>query len=79
MALFVACGNHRNLDNLHQRKIEMIIKKFIPNFNYGDRRFDYTKLLKEAKLFKNIEKINHKFVVKINKKILSKPGDLMAL
>lgn len=66
---YICClWNHRNLANFHQRKIEMIIKKFIPNFHYGDRRFDYKRLLKEVKLFKNIQKINQKFVVKINKK-----------
>ena len=65
---FCCMWNHRNLKNIHQKKIEKIIKSHLPNFNYGDRRFDYINLLKKEKSFKNIEKITHSFSVKINKK-----------
>lgn len=60
--------NHRNLDNIHQNEIEKIIKHFLPNFSYGDRRYDYRKLLLRVKSFKDITKITQKFTKNINKK-----------
>ena len=41
--------NHRYLKNIHQKEIEKIIKEVIPNYNYGDRRVDYRKLLSKEK------------------------------
>ena len=65
---FCCMWNHRNLNNVHQRAIEKIIKSHLPNYNYGDRRFDYRTIIKKEKSFKNVEKITQSFSIKINKK-----------
>lgn len=65
---FCCMWNHRNLNNIHQKEIEKIIRSYLPNYNYGDRRYDYKKMLsKELSLFK-VKKITQNFSIKINKK-----------
>ena len=59
--------NHRYLKDVHQKKIEKIIKSFLPNYNYGDRRFDYKKMLNKEKTLINVEKISQRFSIKIKK------------
>lgn len=60
--------NHRNFKNIHQKKIEKIIKSYLPTYNYGDRRYDYKKILKKEKLLSNVQKITESFSIKIKKK-----------
>ena len=60
--------NHRYLKDIHQKKIEKIIKSFIPKYNYGNRRIDYKKFLIKEKFIRNVKKIKQRFSVKINKK-----------
>lgn len=65
---FCCLWNHRFLENKHQKNIEKIIRDHIPNYNYGDRRYDYKKLLNEQKNFFKINKLTQRFNVKIKKK-----------
>ena len=60
--------NHRNLRNIHQREIEKIIKSYLSNYSYGDRRRDYKKMLGKEKSLLNVQKITQSFSIKINKK-----------
>ena len=65
---FCCMWNHRNLKNTHQKEIEKIIKSYLPHYSYGDRRYDYKKMLsKETSLF-NVKKITQSFSININKK-----------
>tara|TARA_B100000963_G_C22605587_1_gene662340 strand:+ start:495 stop:1265 length:771 start_codon:yes stop_codon:yes gene_type:complete len=64
---FCCMWNHRYLKDVHQKKIEKIIKSFLPNYNYGDRRFDYKKMLNKEKTLINVEKISQRFSIKIKK------------
>lgn len=54
---FACMWNHRDIHNAVQKKIEDIIKKHIPNYNYGSRREDQTKIINESKLFRKVKKI----------------------
>lgn len=65
---FCCMWNHRNLKNFHQKEIEKIIKSHLPHYSYGDRRYDYKKMLSKEKSLSNVEKITQSFLVKINKK-----------
>ena len=64
---FCCMWNHRYLKNTNQKEIEKIIKTFIPNYNYGERRLDYKKILSKEKNLKNIQKLSDRFVIKIKK------------
>ena len=64
---FCCMWNHRYLNNIHQKEIEKIIKLNISNYQYGDRRIDYTKLLKKENSLKGVRKISQRFSVKIKK------------
>ena len=59
--------NYRYLNDFHQKEIEKIIKSFIPNYNYGNRRIDYKKFLIKEDFLADVEKINQRFSVEINK------------
>ncbi len=65
---FCCMWNHRNLKNIHQKEIEKIIKSHLPNYSYGDRRFDYKNMLRKETSLKNVEKISQSFSIKVNKK-----------
>lgn len=64
---FCCMWNHRDLNNVHQREIEKIIKFHIPNYQYGDRRIDYTKLLSRKNSLTGVKKITQRFISKIKK------------
>ena len=65
---FAALWNHRDLKNPIQMEIEKIIKSNIPDYDYGSRREDQTKIIKSSNLFTNIrffeDKIYHSQEVK---------------
>ena len=52
---FVCMWNHRDLEDVHQKSFENIIKRNLPNYSYGNRREDQTKVLKESNLFQSIQ------------------------
>jgi ubiquinone/menaquinone biosynthesis C-methylase UbiE len=64
---FACMWNHRNLNDKLQSSIEKIICTTIPDYDYGCRRQDQSKILEDCALFKKIEKIEgcfkHKFAV----------------
>ena len=62
---FFACmWNHRDLHDPIQKEIEIIIKNNILEYSYGDRRVDQLNILKESKLFSDINFISHRFIFK---------------
>ena len=65
---FCCMWNHRNLKNIHQKEIEKIIKSHLPHYSYGDRRYDYKKILNKENSLSNVQKIIQSFKLKINKK-----------
>ncbi len=52
---FAALWNHRDLDDPIQIEIEKIIKSNIPDYDYGSRRVDQTKIIENSNLFRNIK------------------------
>ena len=64
---FACMWNHRDLSDSLQKKIEEIIHKFVPDFDYGKRRQDPTKVIDGSNLFGKVEKIEERFVVSMNR------------
>lgn len=64
----VIMWNHRELSNIIQKKIEKVIFQIIPNYDYGKRRSDWSKIFKNEIFFDKFIKINKKFTVTISKK-----------
>lgn len=54
---FACMWNHRNLDDPIQDEIENIIKRNIPDYDYGERREDQTSIIEASGLFKKVHKI----------------------
>lgn len=54
---FTCMWNHRQLDDVHQAKIESIIKKHIPGYGYGTRREDQTEVINASGLFTDVQKV----------------------
>ena len=48
---FACMWNHRQLENEIQSQIEAIIKNRVPNYGYGSRREDQTKIVDSCELF----------------------------
>jgi len=48
---FACMWNHRDLDDPIQVDVENIIRSFIPNYDYGTRREDQTRVIVESGLF----------------------------
>jgi len=48
---FCCMWNHRDLDDPLQREVEILIRGFIPNYDYGTRREDQTSIIKQSGLF----------------------------
>ncbi len=55
---FACLYNNRNLDDPIQSEIELIIKKMLPNYKYGLRREDHSKIIDESKLFYEVVQIS---------------------
>ena len=58
---FCCLWNHRDLQDPLQKKIENIIKKYIKNYNYGERRSNVIPILERSNLFKKIKYLDKKF------------------
>lgn len=54
---FCCMWNHRDLDDPLQKEVEAIITKYIPNYDYGLRREDQTKVIESSGLFEKCNKI----------------------
>ena len=76
---FCCLWNHRDLEDPLQKKIENIIKKYIKNYNYGERRSNVIPILERSNLFKKIKYLDKKFYHSTLKKIILKHGNLMEL
>lgn len=50
-AWFACMWNHRNLNDPLQRDVETVIKRFIPDYDYGTRREDQTPIIEKSGLF----------------------------
>ncbi len=48
---FVCLWNHRNLNDPVQKNIEAIIKKYLPDYNYGTRREDQSGIIRQSGQF----------------------------
>ncbi len=51
---FAVMWNHRDLNDPIQKEIEAIITQFIPEYGYGSRRDDQTKIIEDSSLFGEI-------------------------
>jgi ubiquinone/menaquinone biosynthesis C-methylase UbiE len=54
---FACMWNHRDLNDPIQKEIENIIKKHIPEYDYGTRREDQVEVINKSGLFKDVKKI----------------------
>jgi ubiquinone/menaquinone biosynthesis C-methylase UbiE len=48
---FACMWNHRDLEDPVQRRIESIIREFVPSYGYGTRREDQTEVIAQSGLF----------------------------
>ena len=56
--LFACMWNHRKLDDPLQSRIEATIKKHLPDYRYGSRREDQTKVIDASSLFGPVLRLN---------------------
>ena len=54
---FACMWNHRDLEDPIQNQIEDTIRKYVPNYGYGIRREDQTKIINESGLFGTVTRI----------------------
>ena len=69
---FAYMWNHRDTDNPIQKKIENIIKLNIPNYSYGLRREDPSKIINKSGFFGKVSKINESFEVEMKRETIIK-------
>lgn len=63
--MFACMWNHRDLEDLLQHEIELILKKNIEDYSYGTRRDDQTAIIKESGLFEDIQYVEGSVLHKI--------------
>lgn len=63
---FACMWNHRDLNDRLQKEIEEIIKYYIPDYSYGTRREDQTKIISDSGLFDKVIFITEPIVHKIH-------------
>lgn len=63
---FACLWNHRDLNDPIQSRIEEIILKTIPNYDYGNRRQDQTQFLTQCGFLTNIHSISGEVIHKQN-------------
>ncbi len=54
---FACMWNHRDLEDPLQHEIELVLKKYIDDYNYGTRREDQTDIINESGLFGDVHYI----------------------
>ena len=59
---FACLWNHRDLNDPVQSEIENIIKFHVPDYNYGNRRSDPTKIINKSGLFGKVFNIESNFL-----------------
>ena len=64
---FACMWNHRDIEDPLQKEIEGIIHKFIPNFDYGNRRQDPSSVINQSDFFGVVEKIEEDFTVQMTR------------
>lgn len=64
---FACMWNHRDLNDPIQKKIEEIIKSYIPEYSYGTRREDQTEEIKRSGCFEAIKKISENVIHSVSK------------
>jgi len=64
---FACMWNHRDIEDSLQKTIERKITSFIPDYDYGLRRQDPSRLILESKNFKSVSKIEQRFKVKMTR------------
>jgi ubiquinone/menaquinone biosynthesis C-methylase UbiE len=62
---FSCMWNHRSLEDPIQSEIEALIKKEVPDYNYGTRRQDPTGAIKQSGLFKEVSFAEDTFQVQM--------------
>ena len=70
--LFSCMWNHRDTVDFVQSEIENIIKSAIPDYSYGLRRQDPTKVIEESGIFGEVKRIEEPFWVKMTKENMIK-------
>jgi len=60
---FCCMWNHRNLDDPVQSRIEQIIKRAIPQYDYGKRREDPTEAIEKSRRFGAVHRVEDTFAV----------------
>jgi len=60
---FCCMWNHRDLDDPLQARIEAIIRRSIPCYQYGTRREDPTRVLADSRLFEDVQPFSSNFAV----------------
>ena len=60
---FCCMWNHRNLDDPVQARIEEIIKRAIPKYDYGKRREDPTEAIEKSRRFGAVQRVEDTFAV----------------
>ena len=58
---FACVWNYRDLDDPLQRKIEEVIHRLVPGYDYGVRREDQTRVIQASGLFDRIVRIDGRF------------------
>ncbi len=62
---FTCLWNHRDLMDPIQAGIERIIHHFVPNYEYGVRREDQSRIIEESGLFTPVERMEGRFVARV--------------
>jgi ubiquinone/menaquinone biosynthesis C-methylase UbiE len=62
---FVCLWNHRDLSDPIQAEVEAIIRRLVPNYEYGARREDQTLILQQSGLFKAVSQLEDRFIVQV--------------
>lgn len=65
---FGCMWNHRDLDDALQRRIEALIVRHIPGYDYGKRREDPSQVIVDSSLFGPVQAIEDAFVAHFDRK-----------
>ncbi|MFN0116874.1 MAG: class I SAM-dependent methyltransferase [Elusimicrobiota bacterium] len=62
---FICMWNHRNLNDVIQKEVEAIIRKFVPEYNYGLRRENQTSVINNSGLFGQVQETQGDLINKV--------------